>query len=415
MRAGGPDTEGERLPPILERRMLDGRGEHGGLDVVQPGRNEQLDEMPLARAGELRLVVDGGIELLRDGPEVVQRACATGGVIPHARGDDTTSDGDAAHLAEAGNGVGHEMDDELREGAVEPPIGIRQSLGGAFPHVDTRMAFARRSDERVGRIDRGNGRRAEPLNQLPRERTRAAPDVEGAVAVRDVREIGEWRGELGRVAAHEPVVGRGGDGEAHGAQIYGNSGGPRVDRAHAGLGQNPAMRTDGLEIRRLTANDLPEHLDGLAAVLADCVAGGASVSYMAPFTEDDARREFETWATEVARGTRILLVALTGDEVVGTVQVVFAWPPNQPHRADIAKLLVRRSARGRGVAQRLMERAEAEARTEGRTLLVLDTVTGDAAERLYERLGWNRVGVIPNFALYPDGRPCDTTVFWKAV
>ena len=170
-----------------------------------------------------------------------------------------------------------------------------------------------------------------------------------------------------------------------------------------------------IEIRRLGASELRGHLDSLAAVLADCVAGGASVSYMAPFSHADARAAFAAWATEVESGRRLLLAAFAGDEVVGTVQVVFAAPPNQPHRADIAKLLVHRSARRRGVAQLLMEHAEAESRAEGKTLLVLDTVTGDDAERLYARLGWTRVGVIPNYALYPDGRPCDTTVFWKAV
>ena len=113
-------------------------------------------------------------------------------------------------------------------------------------------------------------------------------------------------------------------------------------------------------------------------------------------------------------GRRVLLAALAGGTLVGTVQLVAAVPPNQPHRADIAKLLVRRSARGRGVGRLLMERVEVEAKAAGKTLLVLDTVTGDAGERLYERLGWNRVGVIPNYALYPDGRPCSTTVFWKA-
>jgi len=97
------------------------------------------------------------------------------------------------------------------------------------------------------------------------------------------------------------------------------------------------------------------------------------------------------------------------------VQVVNALPPNQSHRADVAKLLVRRSARRRGIAELLMAEAEREARAEGKTLLVLDTVTGDAAERLYTRLGWTRVGVIPGYALYPDGRLCDTTVFWKAL
>jgi GNAT superfamily N-acetyltransferase len=170
-----------------------------------------------------------------------------------------------------------------------------------------------------------------------------------------------------------------------------------------------------IEVRRLEGPDLGGHIDGLAAVLADCVAGGASVSYMAPFSHDDARAAFEEWAADVERRGRIVLAALLDGAVVGTVQVVFAWPPNQPHRADVAKLLVHRAARRQGIAQQLMERAEAEARAAGKTLLVLDTVTGDAAERLYLRLGWTRVGVIPNYALYPDGRPCDTTVFWKAL
>jgi ribosomal protein S18 acetylase RimI-like enzyme len=170
-----------------------------------------------------------------------------------------------------------------------------------------------------------------------------------------------------------------------------------------------------LEIRRLAPAEVYEQLDALAAVLHDCVAGGASVSYMAPFSQEQARSAFAGFAAEVEQGRRLLVAAFAGGELVGTVQVILAVPPNQPHRAEIAKLLVHRSARRRGVAQMLMERAEAEARAEGRTLLVLDTVTGDSAERLYERLGWTRVGVIPGYALYPDGRPCDTTVFWKAL
>jgi GNAT superfamily N-acetyltransferase len=173
------------------------------------------------------------------------------------------------------------------------------------------------------------------------------------------------------------------------------------------------MESAPLEIRRLSAAEVSQHLDGLARVLADCVEGGASVSYMAPFSHDDARREFEGWTAEVERGARLLFAAFADGELVGTVQVVHAWPPNQPHRADIAKLLVHRSARRQGVAERLMERAEEEALAEGKTLLVLDTVTGDSAERLYRRMGWTTVGVIPNFALYPDGRPCATTVFYK--
>jgi ribosomal protein S18 acetylase RimI-like enzyme len=145
------------------------------------------------------------------------------------------------------------------------------------------------------------------------------------------------------------------------------------------------------------------------------VAGGASVSYLAPFSYEQARKAFETFAAEVDQGRRLLLAAFADGRVVGTVQVILALPPNQPHRGEIAKLLVHREARKRGIAQQLMAHAEAEARAEGKTLLVLDTVTGDNAERLYARLGWTRVGVIPGYALFPDGRPCDTTVFWKAV
>ncbi|MFL5935991.1 MAG: GNAT family N-acetyltransferase [Gaiellaceae bacterium] len=166
-------------------------------------------------------------------------------------------------------------------------------------------------------------------------------------------------------------------------------------------------------IRRLDAAAARAALDDLAAVLVDCIEGGASVSYMAPFSDEDARSAFEEVARDVEHGQRVLIAAFADGEIVGTVQVNLATPPNQPHRGDVAKLLVRRSARRRGVAAQLMEAAEREALAEGKTLLVLDTVTGDAAERLYERLGWTRVGVIPNYALYPDGRLCATTVFYK--
>jgi GNAT superfamily N-acetyltransferase len=175
------------------------------------------------------------------------------------------------------------------------------------------------------------------------------------------------------------------------------------------------VAVEQIEIRRLRVGEVRAQLDGLAAVLVDCVEGGASVRYMAPFSHDDARSSFEAVAAEVEDGRRLLLAAFADGELVGTVQVVFARPPNQPHRAEIAQLLVHRSARRRGIAERLMARAEREALAEGKTLLVLDTVTGDAAERLYERLGWTQVGVIPGYALYPDGRLCDTTVFWKAL
>lgn len=170
-----------------------------------------------------------------------------------------------------------------------------------------------------------------------------------------------------------------------------------------------------IEIRRLAGNELDEQLDGLAGVLHACVDAGASVSYMWPFPREEARRVLETFAAEVDAGRRLLLAAFADNQPVGTVQVILALPPNQPHRAEISKLLVHPQARRRGIARLLMERAEEAARAEGKTLLVLDTVTGSSAERLYRHLGWTAVGVVPGFALYPDGRPCDATFFWKAL
>ena len=151
----------------------------------------------------------------------------------------------------------------------------------------------------------------------------------------------------------------------------------------------------------------------LAEVLLDCVAGGASVSFMALLSKPEAEAFFDQVLEGVRRGDRILLTAFIDSQLVGTVQILLATPPNQPHRADVAKLLVLRSARGHGVGARLMECAEEASSLAGKSLLVLDTVTGDPAERLYMRLGWNRAGVIPKYAMYPDGTWCDTTIFWK--
>jgi len=155
-------------------------------------------------------------------------------------------------------------------------------------------------------------------------------------------------------------------------------------------------------------------LDQLARLLADVVAGGASVSFMHPFSADAAR---EWWRTTLERADprAIVLVARDDTGVVGSVSLHPAWPPNQPHRADISKLLVHRRARRRGIARALMQEIEARAHAAGFTLLTLDTVRGDAAEQLYTSAGWQRVGVIPDYALYPDGRPCDTVVFYKRV
>jgi GNAT superfamily N-acetyltransferase len=170
-----------------------------------------------------------------------------------------------------------------------------------------------------------------------------------------------------------------------------------------------------VEVRRLSPAETRQQLDALAGVLADCVAGGASVGYMEPFSHADARAVYEDYVLDAEQGRRIILGAFLDGDLVGTAQLVLAVPPNQPHRAEVARVLVQRSARKRGIAQRLMEQLEQEAHAEGKTLLVLDAVTGGDAARLYERLGWNTVGVIPDYALYPDGRLCDTTVFWKAV
>jgi GNAT superfamily N-acetyltransferase len=168
-----------------------------------------------------------------------------------------------------------------------------------------------------------------------------------------------------------------------------------------------------IQIRRLTAAEARQHLDALAGVLLDCVEGGASVSFMAPLSRAAAQSFFEEVLAGVQKDDRILLAAFDGSKLVGTVQILIGMPPNQPHRAEIAKLLVLRSARGKGVGRQLMEHVEHASLLAGKTLLVLDTATGEDAERLYLRLGWTRLGVIPNYAMFPDGRWGGTTFFWK--
>jgi GNAT superfamily N-acetyltransferase len=168
-----------------------------------------------------------------------------------------------------------------------------------------------------------------------------------------------------------------------------------------------------VEIRCLNAVEGRQHLGALAGVLLDCVEGGASVSFMASLSKADSESYFEDVLAGVQRGERILLAAFFDSRLVGTVQVLISMPPNQPHRADVAKLLVARAARGKGIGSRLMEEVEKVSRLAGKTLLVLDTTTGDHAERLYVRLGWTRLGVIPRYAMYPDGTWGDTTFFWK--
>jgi GNAT superfamily N-acetyltransferase len=168
-----------------------------------------------------------------------------------------------------------------------------------------------------------------------------------------------------------------------------------------------------VEVKRLTVAEASSELDALAAVLHDAVDGGDSVSFMDGFSVPDARAFYESLLPELDRGTRILLAAYVDGELVGTVQLVHAWPPNSQHRADVAKLLVHRRARGRGVGRALMEQLEHEARADGKTLLILDTVADRAADRLYDRLGWTRLGTVPGYALDPDGSFCDATFFYK--
>jgi GNAT superfamily N-acetyltransferase len=156
---------------------------------------------------------------------------------------------------------------------------------------------------------------------------------------------------------------------------------------------------------------------GLADVLLDCVAGGASVGFMHPLSREKALAFWQNVLASAARGERIVLVAedVASNTIVGTVQVALAMPENQPHRADLAKMQVHRRARRRGLGQALMHAAEDAARAAGRTLLVLDTVTGSDAERLYTRLGWQRCGEIPGYALWPRGGLCSTTVFYRVL
>jgi GNAT superfamily N-acetyltransferase len=165
--------------------------------------------------------------------------------------------------------------------------------------------------------------------------------------------------------------------------------------------------------RALAAPVADAALEQLADVLVDCVEGGASVSFMSPFSREQALGFFRRVADAVAAGDTVLLAARLDGKIVGTVQLGLETPPNQPHRADIKKMLVHRAARGRGIGALLIAEAEEEARRRGRWLLVLDTVPGENGHRLYLRAGWTQTGIVPDYALFPDGRPCDTAIMWK--
>ncbi len=170
--------------------------------------------------------------------------------------------------------------------------------------------------------------------------------------------------------------------------------------------------SDQIVVRRAGADAAT--VTALADVLVDCVEGGASVEFMSPLTHDRAAAFWIATLDAAARGERVVLLAEEAGSgaIIGTVQVIVSAPENQPHRGEISKMLVHRQARRRGVGEALMRAAEAAARDAGKSLLVLDTAS-DSAERLYDRLGWNRVGVIPGYALWPNGGLVDTIVFYK--
>ena len=171
------------------------------------------------------------------------------------------------------------------------------------------------------------------------------------------------------------------------------------------------MKTAIWSVRRLDALE-DAQIDDLAGVLMDCVDGGASVSFMRPLPHERAVAFWRGIAQDVDAGGRALLVAEDALGICGTVHLVLSQPENQPHRAELSKMLVHRRARCQGVGAALLQAAEATARECQKSLLVLDTAS-DEAERLYERQGWTRVGVIPGYALLPEGGLCATTLFYR--
>lgn len=168
-------------------------------------------------------------------------------------------------------------------------------------------------------------------------------------------------------------------------------------------------------IRALDGAEARAAVPALAGILMDCVAGGASVSFMAGLAPTEAEAFWHGVAADVAGGGRALLVAQDEGRLLGTVQVILAMPPNQPHRGEIAKMLVHRDGRRRGLGAALMGAAEDAARAAGKRLLTLDTVTDGDGHRLYRRLGWQVAGTVPDYALWPDGGLCPTTFMWKHI
>ena len=167
-------------------------------------------------------------------------------------------------------------------------------------------------------------------------------------------------------------------------------------------------------IRELDGAEALARVDELVEVLRDCVEGGASVGFMLPLADGRPEAFWRKVAASVAAGERHLFVAEDeAGRICGTLSLVTDMPDNQPHRADVSKMLVHRRARRQGIAERLLRAVEAKAGELRKTTLVLDTVTGSDASRVYERTGWQRAGDIPNYALMPEGEPCSTTYYFR--
>lgn len=171
---------------------------------------------------------------------------------------------------------------------------------------------------------------------------------------------------------------------------------------------SPALRIEPLA-------DTAENREALAGLIVETVAAGGSVSFMHPFPLEAARAFWAGSLAAAARGERIVYGAFLGDELVATLTLLLAFPPNQPHRAEFAKMMTKVAARGRGIAMALIRRAEADAIGLGKTHLMLDTAAEEGASGLYEKAGFIRAGEVPDFALKPHGGLVGTLFYWKRI
>ena len=194
--------------------MLERSVEDRALDLAQAGRVEQRSQVTLAHARQVRFILRVAIDLAGGLPEQAEWAVPAG-VVPDARCNDAVAAHDARHLGQPRHRIRHEMDDELREGRVERAVCERQPLGGCLVHVDPGESRPNGGDERLGRVDRGDGRGAQPCHELRGERAGPAPDVEGPLAAPDAGQVRELGREEPRIAAHEAIVCLGGHIEAH--------------------------------------------------------------------------------------------------------------------------------------------------------------------------------------------------------